>query len=167
MPILLQVAVVVALAALVGLLWRTRRTEDTSLGPVLVDLMALLRDAADTVAGDPPAGEVSILAMVTMLRDASERSASAARLLAINVEASRAMAERAKEQLSLLVQLSVSLGTKADEGAVTLADIQTAASGVADDLAASHLRADAVIGSAGAAADAASQSPTEEPCTSV
>lgn len=72
---------------------------------------------------------------------------------------------RSVEDRKAIQALTVSvdrLGVRADEGAASNRRIETAAAVVADDLEAAQARADEVTGEPGAAADAASQSPTPD-----
>jgi type II secretory pathway component PulM len=96
-------------------------------------------------------------------RKAVVAAAEAADVLKIGVEASRLVSDQDRAMVRRLEILLDRLGVKVDEGAATGMRIERAAGHVAQDLAASHRRADETEGGEpGAAADAAAQQTVRE-----
>jgi hypothetical protein len=96
-------------------------------------------------------------------RRAVQAASEAAEVLKIGVEASRLVSDQDRAMVRRLEILLDRLGVKVDEGAATGMRIERAAGHVAQDLAASHRRADETEGGEpGAAADAAAQQTARE-----
>lgn len=106
----------------------------------------------------------SLRDVIDRLEEKADHVRQASELLKVGVEASRLLAEQDREQLQRLIVLVDRVTVRVDAGAATSSRIEKAATGVADDLAEAHRRADEVAhgGEAGAAADAASRQTKKE-----
>lgn len=132
-------------------------------GQVRTDSGSSLKDTVNQL-------EVTLNKVEIAVEQMEIRAMSAAQFLQIGLETDRKLDERDREQMARLLRdqdrLMDRMGVfekNAAGIARDLADAQRAVDGVAVDLAAAHERADAVVGELpGAAADAASQSPTPE-----
>lgn len=102
--------------------------------------------------------------VVNRLEEKANRVEQAGELLKVGVEAAKQLAEQDREQLQRLIVFVDRLMVRVDAGAATSSRIEKAATGVAEDLAEAHKRADTVAhgGEAGAAADAASRQTKKE-----
>lgn len=142
------------------------------------EMLPLLRELATVFRGDPsvlkvlydmgkqffPDSGTTLRDVVDRLEDAADHNRQASELLKVGVEASRLLAEQDREQLQRLIVLVDRLTVRVDAGAATSSRIEKAATGVAEDLANAHKRADDIAhgGDAGAAADAASRMTKKE-----
>jgi len=122
------------------------------------NLVAVLKNMANEFKADSGS---TLRDVVNRLEDAAEVNKAAGELLKVGVEAAKQLAEQDRQQLQRAIILLDRLTIRVDAAAVTGQRMEAAASGVADNLAASHARAAASSGDPGAAADAASRSPDQ------
>ncbi len=110
-----------------------------------------------------PDSGLSLRDAVNRVEAATQEQYKAAEFLKDGVRSDRHKAELDREQLQRLLVEMFRLTIKVEDALKSLALIQVAADGVADDLAQAHQRADNVTdGDHGAAADAASRQTPQE-----
>lgn len=107
---------------------------------------------------------LSLRDAVNRIDASTKEQHAAAEFLKDGVRSDRHKAEQDREQLQRLLVELFRLTIKVEEALKTINRVEMAATGVADDLAAAHARADSITeGDHGAAADAASrQTPKEK-----
>jgi hypothetical protein len=161
-----------ALVLAIGVLWSKVVRPLARMVSLAEEMLPLLARLTEVFKDNPNAfrvlGEIvsqfgtnsgsSLRDVVNRLETAAQASAAAAEVLKVDVAASKQLAEMDRATVRRVEVFLDHLSRKVEEGAATGMRIEKAASGVAEDLAAAHKRADeAGEGEAGAAADAAAQ----------
>jgi hypothetical protein len=178
MPAWVQIILTVAAGlTAIGVIWKKLVRPLASMIALGEQMMPLMVKLTEVFKGDPNALSVlndiaaqfrtdsgsSLRDVVNRIDKAAEANHAAAEVLKVGVEAAKQLAERDRAQMQRLEIYLDRLGVKVDAGSATGMRIEKHASGVAEDLAAAHKRADEVSsGDAGSAADAAAQQTIKE-----
>jgi hypothetical protein len=173
MPTWIQVIIgAAALATAIGILWAKVLKPGAKLIATMENLLPVSRELVKAFKDTPEAFKVlheiavqfktdsgsSLRDVVNRLETAANESRVAAEQLKVGVEATKLLSEMDRARIDRFMMKLDRLDVKVTAGAATGMRIEKAATGVADDLAAAHRRADeADGGDAGSAADAAAQ----------
>lgn len=179
MPFAVQaILVAAAVVSALGVLWSKLGRPTWKIAKAADELVPLLRDFTEAFRGTPQVflvlDEIARQFRTdsgSSLRDVVNRLEALINEQALAGEAARQLSADDRRTLARLVLLLDLVDAKADTLTSDRADVaanleraQAAVEGVANDLAAAHARADATsAGDAGAAADAASRTPEENP----